>query len=314
MSLATLLDALVPLWSLVALGLVLRQLGVLDEARRAAIEILLYRVLMPAFIVARLASAELDPLAVSTLLVAVVGLVGSISFVLIVFNGPLRRHVVAMSGPAYTSFLQGVVRNNIFLSVALGEAVLGSRGGELMVLALTLNIPPATMASVAALSSLGGGGEAPRQSLARAFATNPFIVSTALAIALNLSGIGLVSPLQRTLDLMSGSVLALALMAVGAGLRMPSIPHARGIIATTCVAKLMVMPVLAWLLCRALGAPPLVTSAAILFHAAPTAASSYVLATQMGGDGELMAAILSAQTILAGITIPLVILTFGVAP
>jgi predicted permease len=42
----------------------------------------------------------------------------------------------------------------------------------------------------------------------------------------------------------------------------------------------------------------------------PTASGAYILARQMGGDGPLMAEILSFQTVLAMLTIPLVLTWF----
>lgn len=44
---------------------------------------------------------------------------------------------------------------------------------------------------------------------------------------------------------------------------------------------------------------------AVLFAALPGSASSYILARQLGGDSELMAAIVSAQIMLSPLTLPL---------
>jgi predicted permease len=42
----------------------------------------------------------------------------------------------------------------------------------------------------------------------------------------------------------------------------------------------------------------------------PTAAASYILARQMGGDAPLMAEIATLQTVLAMLTMPLILVTF----
>jgi malonate transporter len=49
----------------------------------------------------------------------------------------------------------------------------------------------------------------------------------------------------------------------------------------------------------------------VLFHSQPTSTSSYVLARQMGGDHELMAGILTTQTLLAIVTIPAMLALFA---
>ncbi|MDG2269220.1 MAG: AEC family transporter, partial [Alphaproteobacteria bacterium] len=49
----------------------------------------------------------------------------------------------------------------------------------------------------------------------------------------------------------------------------------------------------------------------VLFHSQPTATTSYVLARQMGGDHELMAATLTCQTLIAILTVPAMLAFFA---
>ena len=49
----------------------------------------------------------------------------------------------------------------------------------------------------------------------------------------------------------------------------------------------------------------------VVFSAIPTAPTAYVLTRQMGGDGTLMAGLVTAQTLLGVLTIPLVLLVLG---
>ena len=46
---------------------------------------------------------------------------------------------------------------------------------------------------------------------------------------------------------------------------------------------------------------------AVLYNGLPTSASSYVLARQMGGDGKLMAGIITATTLAAALTLPVLV-------
>ena len=50
---------------------------------------------------------------------------------------------------------------------------------------------------------------------------------------------------------------------------------------------------------------------ALLFGAAPTASSAYTLARQLGGDAPLMAAIVTIQTALSFLTLPLTLKLVG---
>ena len=69
--------------------------------------------------------------------------------------------------------------------------------------------------------------------------------------------------------------------------------------------KLLVMPGIALLLALAIGLDELSTKVLVLFHALPTAPSAFILARQLGGDARLMAGILTTQTALAAVTLPL---------
>ena len=49
------------------------------------------------------------------------------------------------------------------------------------------------------------------------------------------------------------------------------------------------------------------TTVAVIFAAVPTAASSYSLAKQYGGDAQLMTSIITIQVALSFITIPILL-------
>jgi len=71
------------------------------------------------------------------------------------------------------------------------------------------------------------------------------------------------------------------------------------------VVKLLCMPMVIALTAMFFQLPQNATSVAVLFAALPGSASSYILARQLGGDSELMAAIVSVQIILSPLTLPL---------
>jgi predicted permease len=77
------------------------------------------------------------------------------------------------------------------------------------------------------------------------------------------------------------------------------------------MVKLVAMPVLMWGLCRLFGGDPLSQGVALACGSAPGAAASYVLARQMGGDAPLMAGIVAFTTVASVVTIPVLLLLFG---
>ena len=73
------------------------------------------------------------------------------------------------------------------------------------------------------------------------------------------------------------------------------------------VLKLMVMPVLAIALALWFGISGSSLVIVAVCAAVPTSSSAYVMARQMGGDAPLLAQIITLQTILAALTMPIVI-------
>ena len=53
---------------------------------------------------------------------------------------------------------------------------------------------------------------------------------------------------------------------------------------------------------------PLMRGVLLLLTLLPTASASYILARQLGGDYELMATIITVQTLLAGIMMPVMLI------
>jgi malonate transporter len=112
---------------------------------------------------------------------------------------------------------------------------------------------------------------------------------------------------------MLGSMAApMGLLTVGAGLQWEAAKNAGRAVGIACVLKLMVYPVVLFGLSRLWGLGPLETKVLVLWGTMPTASASYILARQMGGDAPMAAAIVTASTILAFVTVPLFMLMVGV--
>jgi predicted permease len=60
-----------------------------------------------------------------------------------------------------------------------------------------------------------------------------------------------------------------------------------------------------WCAARLCGADPLSAAVAVGIGSTPTAAAGYTLAREMGGDAQLMAAIITATTIASFLTMPI---------
>jgi predicted permease len=103
------------------------------------------------------------------------------------------------------------------------------------------------------------------------------------------------------------SSLALGLLTVGSGLQVGELLRPRAVTILATVLKLAVMPLIAVGLGVLLGLSGTNLAVIACCASVPSASNAYVLARQMGGDAPLMAQILTLETVLAIVTMPVAI-------
>src|SRR5690606_6798621 len=135
---------------------------------------------------------------------------------------------------------------------------------------------------------------------------NPLILATIAGLLFNMSGLTLPTPLFTTLARLSACTIALGLLCVGASLTL-SLAQRKGTLPigiATITIRLMILPLVALAIMQLLHLPIAERQTLLLFSMLPTASAAYVLATRMGGDGRLVALVMTSTTVLSAITIP----------
>ena len=134
---------------------------------------------------------------------------------------------------------------------------------------------------------------------------------TARVYNAGLDALGPAAPIETLFQLLGRAAPSVGLMCVGAGLDLVAARNGKAWVMLSAVLKLAVMPLIALAIAQALGVTGAAAKVLIVFHALPTAPSAYIMARQLGGDARLMAGILTAQTALAVITLPVWISILG---
>ena len=157
------------------------------------------------------------------------------------------------------------------------------------------------------------GGAAGRAPIVMTIARNPLIWACFIGLALNRHRPAIPQPAHAFVDALGRSSLALGLLIVGAGL------HLEGVFAEACAAIGVLSQAGgdagdrhrdgAWFGLSGTNLAVVACCASV-----PASSNSYVLARQMGGDAPLMAQILTLQTVLAAITMPIVIALVATRP
>jgi predicted permease len=240
-------------------------------------------------------------------------LVGAILFiaVLVLALRPLLQGYLGMDGPSFTSVFQGSTRWNTFVGLAVAGSLFGQRGIALIAVAIAAMVPLLNLLAFYVFIRFAGRPRQSPKEILRSFASNPFIWSCAIGLALNQFVPPLPKPAAAYIDIMGKAALAAGLLIVGAGLDIrrlakPGLPHV-----LTVGLKLFLLPFVAVAIARLLGVDGHDMAVTVIAASVPTASAAYVLARQMGGNAPLMAEILTLQTLLALGTMPLMITFLG---
>ncbi len=305
------LEGLIPVFLVIALGWSMRITGFITPEHWNGFERVTYYILIPGLVITTLAMADLGKVPILTVGVALVGPTLLIGLPLITSQALLEK-TFGIDGPAFTSVFQGAVRWNSFVAVALAGALYGKEGVALTAVAFAFLIPMVNLMSAYVLARYGSSAKPLTVAgLATGLIRNPFIWSTLTGIALSVAGLPIPKAIASLGDIVGRAALAAGLLLVGSGLDLHNLKQSGAGLWIANGLKLVTMPVLAGLIGQHLGLSGINLAVPVVCASVPTAAASYILARQNGGDAPLMASIVTAQTILAAVTMPLVLFLFS---
>ncbi|TDX28673.1 hypothetical protein DFO67_10952 [Modicisalibacter xianhensis] len=292
-------SALGPLFLLILLGAVLGACRFPGDGFWPPLERLIYFMLFPAMLVSTLATANVAEVPMVRVALA---LLGSMTlFALLLWRWRAR---LGLEAAAFTSVFQGALRFNTYVGVAGAAALHGTTGATVAAVAVALMVPVVNVFCVASFVAAGTLGSSSVGKSLTALIRNPLILACVVGIALNLSNIGLPGWSGDAIALLGRAALPMGLVAVGVALRPRALMRLdRGVWSANLI-KLALMPALVLGLAILLGLDDISRDVVLLFAALPTATSAYILARQLGGDAELMAALITGQTLLAMLTLP----------
>lgn len=297
--------ALVPILALILLGYLLRCIRFMPDEAWAGLEKLTYYVLFPCLLVRTLGAQSIDGVPWVGMLAVVATTLATASATLVIGYRLLAR---SLPGPTFTSIFQGGVRFNTYIALAVSQAFLGDAGLHMGAVAAGFMIVLINLLCIAALAVWGGAAVRGAVPVARAVLGNPLIAACAVGWALSLSGIGVPGLGADVLDIAGRAALPFGLLAVGAALRPRSVrSHLKPALLSSLV-QFGLKPVMVAVLVPLAGLKGAAAGALVIALVTPTATSSYILARQLGGDAPAMASIITFQTLVAFLVMPVVVL------
>lgn len=294
--------ALLPIFALVVLGMAFRKMTFPGPNFWVTADRITYYVFLPALLILKLATVELS-LAdfyslTSVSMLAVIGM--SVLLVAV-------KRFLPITAASFTSVFQGGIRPNTYVALAASGAVFGTQGLTLTAIILGGIIPLVNVLSIASFSYYVPNKEGSKQNLLVGVISNPLVIACGVGLFLNLTSVGLPYVTSDFLEILSSAALPMGLISVGYGL---SLRESHGQLIPILVStsfKLILLPLGSYFLFKTFGVSGLSLSVAVLFSSVPVSISSYILSGHLNGDKELMASIITVQTLLAFLTMPIIL-------
>lgn len=309
-NLITSFEAVLPLFLCILLGMFLRRIGMLEENVRQSLNKLCFKVFLPIYLFNNIYSIEdiTQAFDLKLILFACVGLL--VVFALLMLLIPRVEKADSRRGV----MIQAMFRSNFALfGLPLAETLCGDLIGPTSLL-LGLTVPIYNILAVISLETFRGGKPSVKKML-RGIVTNPLIIASLLGIVFyclkTYCGLTLPEALHKATLVKLGNVATpLSLVALGSQFVFSSVRGFRFQLALTVLVKLVVLPLVMVLIGIALGFRNEFLVPIMIMYGAPTAVSSYPMAQQMGGDGDLAAASVVFTSGFAILTIFLLIFGF----
>src|SRR4051795_8469913 len=302
---AVVIAALLPVFILIVLGVVLKRTLMRLDTQWNGLERLTYFVLFPMLLIQTLVKADLSKVPVAGVGGALLLSTLAMSLLCLALRPALAR--LDIDGPAFTSIFQGAIRWQTYVALSVSANLFGDVGLALASVAMVAIIPLVNVFSVDVLAHYASPEKRSAGSIAMTVVRNPLIWACVIGLVLNVTHIPLPKLWHEVADALGRSSLAIGLLVTGAGLQLNGLFRPSLAASVTVFLKLVLMPVIAVALALQFGIDGSNLAVVTICSAVPTASSAYVLARQMGGDAPLLAQIITLQTILAAVTMPIAI-------
>ena len=306
---AVVISALLPVFLLIVLGFVLRRSLMRLDTQWHGLEHLTYYVLFPTLLIQTLVKADLSSVPVAGVGGALMLSALAMSLLCLVLRPLFSR--LAIDGPAFTSIFQGATRWQTYVALAVSSNLFGHMGLALASVAMVAIIPLVNVLSVWVLAQYAAPEKQSVRAIVMTIVKNPLIWACVIGLVANVTHLPLPKVWDDVAEALSRSSLGIGLLVTGAGLQLQGMFRPSLAASIAVFLKLALMPVFGVALALWFGITGTSLVIVAVCSAVPTSSSAYVMARQMGGDAPLLAQIITLQTILAAITMPIAIAIAG---
>lgn len=300
-------NAVLPIVITAGIGAFIRQKKLLSDKTFSEMNKLCFKLFLPALLFYNVYTSTFSMSYVRLLVFAVASIViGFLALTVIVplfVKEPRRQGVV----------IQAIYRGNyILLGVPVATVICGEGNIGPVALAASIIVPLFNFLAVITLSFHNEEkGKVDWRSVVLNILKNPLIGSSVLGLVFVFLGINLPQFVLTTIRDLSRVATPLSILVLGGSLALEKAIVNRKILIIGSFCRLVVMPFIAVAIAVFMGFRGAELVAILMIFASPTAVSSFVMAEQMGADGELAGEFVIATSVASAATMFLWIFTLS---
>ena len=297
------LQAVLPVFFVIAIGAAARRFRFIEEPFIDTANRLVYYLLLPALLFYKIGTSNFREAFNGPLVIG--GYAATVATFLIATY--LSRKMGITPGER-GSFVQGAVRANLaYLGLPIVFSAVGDIGllkaGILLGFMVPLINSLAIVALVTPHANGKGSGRENAAQVAYQLATNPVLLSAFFGILWSLFKVPLPALADRTLAILSGTTLPLALLCLGGSFSFERARSGFRLAAISAGMKVLLMTSLAVAIYRWMGLAGDDLRVGVIMMGCPTAVVTYVMASQLKGDTNLAGTIIVVSTLASAVTI-----------
>ena len=303
------LNAMLPMAVFLAVGYIMKKIGLAGEEARNFVSKFLYYFAMPGLAFRSVASFSfresfVPELVLHNLLTMTFLFLASIGFMYLIKDRNMR-------GSAHMAVYRG---NQAYIGMYAARGMFGELALSKSAVINGFENPLVNILAVTGMEILRGSDE--KKSLGHRFIKilinvvhNPFVIAVVLGMTESVvkTGILNVQAVDKTLELAGNTALPLALVLIGTSITFTYMKNNLSLVILLSLIKVVLAPVIAYFsgvyIFGLVGAD---LGLGVVLLGTPVAVSSYVFAREMGADENLMASCIGISTILSIFTLPLI--------
>jgi predicted permease len=295
------LNVVAPLFILMAIGYFIRQVRFVSDGFLAELNRFVFKFLLPLMVFQEIRlSYKGDFSNVKLILTSLAGVTAVILISAIIIKLTVKRK--GQQG----SMIQGIYRSNFLIyGLPVATGMYGSDAVVPITMLMGIMIPFYNVAAVIILSlhSESENSGLSSKKVFKEIATNPLLLGSVFGLLSGMAHLEFPHSAELPIGQLAATASPLALFVMGGEFRFRSLRNNvyKVIAATAC--RLIIIPIVILFICIRLGFRNVELSVLISLFATPTAIASYIMAKNMGNDGELSGQIVVLTTLLSCVTI-----------